>query len=132
MARIRSKDTGPELLLRRALHSRGLRYRIHAKNLPGRPDIAFTRARVAVFVDGDYWHGWNFPLWRDKLQPYWRGKIERNMARDLERTAELQSRGWLVLRFWEHDVKGNLHECADTVEMAVHAVRLRRHDTADE
>lgn len=123
MARIRSKNTGPELLLRQALHRRGLRYRIHVKSLPGRPDIVFIRARVAVFVDGDYWHGWNFLNWKDKLQPYWREKIERNMSRDVERTAELESLGWLVVRFWEHEVKGNLQDCVDVVEAAVQRAR---------
>jgi DNA mismatch endonuclease (patch repair protein) len=78
-----------------------------------------------VFVDGDYWHGWDFPKWRDKLQPYWRGKIEGNIARDLERTAQLESQGWLVLRFWEHEVKGNLQGCVDVVESAVRGAGRR-------
>lgn len=119
MSRIRSKNTEPELLLRRALHRRGLRYRVHLNDLPGRPDVVFTARRVAVFVDGDFWHGWNFPEWCEKLRPYWREKIERNMRRDRERAAELAAHGWEVLRFWEHQVKANPEACADAVEEAV-------------
>lgn len=119
MGRIRSVNTGPEMLLRRTLYSRGLRYRVHVRTLPGRPDIAFPGAKVAVFVDGDFWHGWGFATWKEKLQPYWRGKIERNMARDCERTAELEGEGWTVLRFWEHKVKEDVHACADSVELVV-------------
>lgn len=119
MSRIRSKDTKVELQLRRVLHRRGLRYRVHKKDLPGKPDIAFTRQQVAVFVDGDFWHGWKFEAWKHKLKPYWRDKIERNRARDRKRNLELREMGWKVVRVWEHELKGDVAACADRVEEAV-------------
>src|SRR6059036_3855702 len=81
MSLIRSKDTRPELSIRRLLHARGLRFRKHVRRLPGQPDLVFVRARVIVFVDGDYWHGWRFPSWKGKLTPYWRQKIDGNRRR---------------------------------------------------
>lgn len=119
MSRIRSKDTQAELQLRRALHHRGLRYRIHVKGLPGKPDIVFTKKRIAVFVDGDFWHGWKFDEWGAKLKPYWREKIEGNRARDRRYDVQLADLGWTVLRIWEHEVKGNIDLCATRVEEAV-------------
>ncbi len=71
MSRIRARDTAPELTIRRLLHARGLRYRIHVVDLPGRPDLVFRRAKVVVFIDGDFWHGWQFNRWKDGLAPYW-------------------------------------------------------------
>ena len=82
MSLIRSKDTQPELTIRRLLHARGLRFRKHVAWLPGQPDIVFVSAKVTVFVDGDYWHGWRFPLWSGKLTAYWKHKIEGNRRRD--------------------------------------------------
>lgn len=121
MSRIRSKNTRAEMMLRRRLHQRGLRYRIHADRLPGKPDIVFTRQKIAVFVDGDFWHGRNFEGWKHKLQPYWKAKIERNLERDLQRTAELEQGGWTVLRIWEHEVKADPDACAERVARALEA-----------
>lgn len=131
MASVKSKDTGPELLLRRALHHRGLRYRLHAKGLPGRPDIVFPRARLAVFVDGDFWHGqgWRergFTSFEEQFSRHrdperWRSKIQRNMARDDEVNVALTSLGWRVLRVWESDIRRDLGSVVDTVEGAVRA-----------
>ena len=119
MSRIRSKDSTPELSVRRLVHARGLRYRKHMKGLPGRPDLVFARAKVAVFVDGDFWHGWRFHCWRDKLDPYWRKKIEGNRSRDQKINNELRRTGWLVIRIWEHEVDGDVDWCVDRVEEAV-------------
>jgi DNA mismatch endonuclease (patch repair protein) len=105
MSRIRSKDTQAELTLRRLLFKQGLRYRLHVRGLPGKPDIVFPRYKVAVFMDGDFWHGWRFHEWAHKLAPLWRAKIERNQARDVVRTAELRKLGWKVVRVWEHEVE---------------------------
>ena len=74
MARVPSRDTGIEIAVRRAVHARGLRFRKHAKGLPGTPDLVFPGPKVAVFVDGDFWHGWRFPAWRHTLTPYWAEK----------------------------------------------------------
>lgn len=104
MAKVRSWDTGPERTLRSALHRRGLRFRKHLKTLRGRPDIVFVSALVAVFVDGDFWHGYRYPVWKHKLTPYWQAKIERNRARDRRTFACLRRQGWIVIRVWEHEI----------------------------
>jgi DNA mismatch endonuclease (patch repair protein) len=119
MSRIRSRDTQPELRIRRLVHARGLRFRKHAKWLPGTPDLAFPRAQVAVFVDGDFWHGWKFDEWREKLAPYWQAKIDRNMERDRLNFEALQAMGWTVIRLWEHEVRADTAACVDRVERAV-------------
>ncbi|MYC47086.1 MAG: very short patch repair endonuclease [Chloroflexi bacterium] len=119
MSRIRSKDTGIEIAVRKTVFKRGLRYRIHAKDLPGKPDLVFRKARVAVFVDGDFWHGWRFSDWQHKLKPYWAKKIEGNKLRDQRNFAELQRRGWLVVRVWGHEVLADVECVADRIEAAV-------------
>ncbi|GAA5513094.1 very short patch repair protein [Deinococcus carri] len=122
MGRVRQRDTAPELALRSALHRRGLRFRKNVKGLPGSPDIVFIRAKVAVFVDGDFWHGRDFDGWKDKLQPFWRAKIERNIQRDAQNVANLEALGWRVLRVWEKDIKKRLDEVAAHVFDRVHEV----------
>jgi len=119
MSRIRSRDTKPELTIRRLAHARGLRYRKHARDLPGKPDLIFSRSRVAVFVDGDFWHGWKFDEWRDGLAPYWMSKIERNVERDRRNFETLRGMGWTVIRIWEHDVEADPSGCVDRIEHAV-------------
>ena len=119
MARVRNKDTGIEIAVRRALHAVGLRFRKHARWLPGTPDIVFPRQKVTVFVDGDFWHGWQFPKWRHKLTPRWAQKIDGNRRRDRRNFARLRRQGWLVLRVWEHDVLSDLEGVADRIEKAV-------------
>ncbi len=119
MSRVRSKNTAPELKIRRLAHRRGLRYRIHADWLPGKPDLVFIRAKVAVFIDGDFWHGWRFSPSRDKLSDYWREKIAGNRRRDAENFRRLRSQGWLVIRIWEHEVKKDAQGCVDRVEAAI-------------
>ena len=121
MARVRSKDTGIEIAVRRALHAMGLRFRKHARSLPGTPDIVFPRQRVTVFVDGDFWHGWQFPKWRHKLTPRWALKIDGNRRRDRRNFARLRRQGWLVLRVWEHDVLSDLDRVVDRIASVVRA-----------
>jgi DNA mismatch endonuclease (patch repair protein) len=121
MSRIRSRDTGPELTIRRLLHARGLRYRKHVRALPGRPDLVFSGPKVAVFVDGDFWHGWKFSQWKEKLGPYWREKIEGNKRRDARNFRQLRQGGWTVIRLWEHEIEADPGTCADRVERAVRA-----------
>lgn len=121
MSRVRSRDTGIEMAVRRAVHARGLRYRTHVRSLPGTPDLVFAGPKVAVFVDGDFWHGWRFPAWRHTLSPYWAGKIEGNRRRDRRNFARLRRRGWLVLRVWGHDVFADTGKVADRIESAVRA-----------
>lgn len=123
MSRIRGRDTKVELVVRRELHSRGHRFRVNTEWLTGKPDIVFTKVRLAIFVDGDFWHGWNFTQWSGKLAPYWRDKIGGNKARDRRHMAHLRREGWTVLRIWEHDVKKNLNSCVDRIELKLAELR---------
>ena len=105
MASIRKKDTRPELALRAALREAGLvGYRVHASDLPGTPDVAFRRWKVAIFVDGVFWHGRPDYFQFGTKGPYWDQKIARNMARDATVATDLTALGWLALRFWDVDV----------------------------
>ncbi len=101
------RDTKPELAVRSALHRAGLRYRVDHPPVPGlrrRADIAFTRQRIAVFVDGCFWHGCpEHRTWPRRNAAYWGPKIERNRERDLDTNERLGAAGWVVLRFWEHE-----------------------------
>ena len=119
MSRVRSKDTDIEVEVRKAVHARGLRLRKHVRGLPGTPDIVFAGARVAVFVDGDFWHGWRFPAWRHTLSPYWIEKMESNRRRDRNNFAKLRCRGWRVLRVWGHEVHAGTDQVVDRIEEAV-------------
>ncbi|MGN6212459.1 very short patch repair endonuclease [Parafilimonas sp.] len=118
MSKIRSKNTKAEILLRKVLWNNGCRYRLHAKGLLGKPDIIFVKQKIVVFVDGDFWHGYNWEEKKKKLisnKAYWIPKIERNIQRDIEVTNLLTQNGWLVIRFWEHDVQKQLSECVEKV-----------------
>jgi DNA mismatch endonuclease, patch repair protein len=111
MSRIKGKDTSPERILVRALRALGLYFSRHPKDLPGRPDIVFRRIRLAIFIDGDFWHGWRFPLWKHKLSPKWQEKIGRNRARDMRNFRLLRGMGWTVIRIWEHQVEQSAEYC---------------------
>lgn len=124
MQAIRSKDTSIELRLRKALWERGIRYRKNYKKLIGKPDIAITKYRIAVFCDSDYWHGYDWENRNQRIKSnreYWIPKIERNMARDKEVNEVLERDGWTVLRFWEWQIKKQLDICVDEVLAAVSA-----------
>jgi DNA mismatch endonuclease (patch repair protein) len=104
MSTLRTRDTGPELVVRRELHRRGLRFRVHLRDLPGRPDVVLTRARVAVFVDGCFWHGCPEHAVAPKANAtWWQEKLAANRARDEAVTAALTQAGWAVMRAWEHE-----------------------------
>ncbi len=105
MSRIRGKHTGPEKLLAKLLRARAIPFRRHGKALPGKPDFYFPRSRVAVFVDGDFWHGWRFPAWSAKLKPFWRKKIAGNRMRDRRVHTSLRRLRWRVIRIWEHQLE---------------------------
>ena len=115
MRAVKGRDTSLEKTVSSALHIRGLRYRRCVASLPGKPDFVFTKARVVVFVDGDFWHGWRFPQWQEKLQPYWVNKIERNRRRDRLNFQRLRRKGWTVLRFWSHQVEQDLSAVVDRI-----------------
>lgn len=103
MSGIRGKDTKPELTIRRGLHALGFRYRLHARELPGRPDLVLAKYRAAIFVHGCFWHGHNCPLfkWPAARKDFWREKIEGNVARDERAVAALLASGWRVAIVWE-------------------------------
>jgi len=111
MSRIKGKNTKPELAIARELTRKGLHPQRHVGKLPGRPDFVFARARVAVFVDGDFWHGWRFPVWEHKLSPFWRDKIAGNRERDQRNFRKLRRAGWKVIRIWEHQINRDLDSC---------------------
>ena len=120
----RRSNTLHELTLRRALWHSGLRYRINVSHLPGKPDIVFPRQRVAVFCDGDFWHGRNWSSLKSKLErgtnsSYWPAKIARNIERDERNTALLREAGWEVIRLWETDIRRDPVQAADVVRSAV-------------
>mgnify|MGYP002525917784 CR=1 FL=1 len=124
MQAIRSKDTSIELRLRKALWERGIRYRKNYKKLIGKPDIAITKYRIAVFCDSDYWHGYDWENRNQRIKSnreYWIPKIERNMARDKEVNEVLERDGWTVLRFWEWQIKKQLDNCVDEILATVSA-----------
>ena len=117
----KSKDTKPELILRKELWHRGLRYRKNVKTLEGKPDIVFLRAQISVFVDGRMWHGYDWEHQKNDFkshQDFWIPKIEHNMERDFEVTQNLIELGWLVLRFWDFEIKKDVAACADKIEQA--------------
>lgn len=119
MSRIKGTDTGLEVCVRSALHKRGLRFRKHAKELPGRPDIVFNRARIVVFIDGDFWHGYRFPSWEHKVSDFWKKKIYKNRERDKKTHKKLRRMGWTVIRLWQHAVKRDLPGCIEKIILVV-------------
>lgn len=123
MSRIRGKDTTPELTLARGLRANKLYFSRHPKDLPGRPDVVFRRVRLAVFVDGDFWHGWRFPLWEHKLSPKWREKIATTRERDRRNFRRLRREGWHVMRLWEHQIEQTPKTCLDRVVETVQRLR---------
>jgi DNA mismatch endonuclease, patch repair protein len=122
--RNRSRDTKAEVLLRKELWRRGLRYRLHARDLPGKPDIVFRSARVVVFCDGDFWHGRRWRQRRQKLAGganalYWTAKIAANVARDRRNNRALRAAGWNVIRLWETEILKDVARAAEKVEKTV-------------
>lgn len=111
MARIRGRDTSPERAMAAGLTALGLAYETHARDLPGRPDFVMREIKLAIFVDGDFWHGWRFPVWRDKLSVAWETKIEKNRHRDARNFRRLRHRGWKVVRLWEHQLRRDAEAC---------------------
>lgn len=126
MRAIKSENTKVEVLLRKALWKRGYRYRKNDKAIYGTPDISFRKYRIAVFVDGEFFHGYNWEEKKLKLKDnrdYWIAKIERNMNRDIRVNDFLMLNGWRVIRFWDRDIKKNLWNCVRTVEKEIEDVK---------
>jgi DNA mismatch endonuclease, patch repair protein len=120
MRAVRSTGTELERRVRSALWRRGLRFRKNVKSLPGRPDIAFTRCRLAVFIDSCFWHGCPEHLRRPATNTdYWQPKIARNIRRDAEVNEQLAALGWTVLRIWEHELKPDFEACVERIANTV-------------
>ena len=132
MSAIRSTGGKTEVALRSLLHRRGLRFRKNYAKLPGKPDIVFTRARVAVFIDGDYWHGRVLrergaealeQRMKTSNRAYWIAKFTKRVERDDYVTATLEDDGWTVVRLWESDVRKDVNRAAEVVELCVRSCR---------
>ena len=119
MKAVKNKDSDIELLLRKELWKRGLRYRKNVNGIFGHPDIAFIGKKVAVFCDSEFWHGFDWNNKKNDIKSrrdFWIPKIERNIQRDEEVNKKLEEEGWIVIRFWGRDIKCNTSECANKVE----------------
>ncbi len=116
MASIKGKNTRPELLVRKLIWAQGKRYRVHDRNVPGTPDISNRRCKLAVFIDGCFWHGC-MSCYREPTTnvPFWRNKLKANKRRRLKVKAQLKAEGWRVLEFWEHEVVSNPSRVAEQV-----------------
>lgn len=118
MSKIKSKDTKPEKKLRKFLWGLGIRYRKNVKKLPGTPDIVISKYNLVIFVDGEFWHGYNWKIKKQKIKSnrdFWIPKIERNIQRDNENNLKLTNDGWKVMRFWEHQIKKEFNVCVNKI-----------------
>lgn len=121
MSRNRGKGTTPERYVHELAESAGLSFVRHDATLPGKPDLAFPDACLAVFVDGDFWHGWRFPTWEHRVPPIWQEKIRKTRERDQRNYRRLRRMGWRVLRLWEHQVETNVIDCIKRIGEALNA-----------
>ncbi len=118
MRKVRNRNTNIELLLRRALFKKGYRFRLRSK-LFGKPDVVFTSQKLAIFCDGDFWHGKNFRKERKNYKEFWVNKIKTNIRRDKLVNKTLRSEGWTVLRFWKTDILKSLKKCVEIIESTI-------------
>lgn len=133
MQHIRSKDTKIEVILRKALWKRGYRYRKNYKMIPGSPDIALTKYRIAIFCDGEFFHGKDWEVLRPRLErgnnsEFWIKKISRNRERDEEINKKLLFMGWTVIRFWGNEIKKNTDECVKVIEEVIFDIKIGETD----
>ncbi len=124
MSKIKAKNSLPELKLRKALWAKNVRFRLHPKNFPGKPDLVISKYRLAIFVDGDFWHGYKWAEKKSAIKTnpgFWIPKIERNMQRDKYVNQYLSTKGYTVMRFWEHEVNKHLTACVNQVLLYIEA-----------
>lgn len=129
MRNIRSKDTQIEIILRKALWKKGYRYRKNCKAIPGSPDIALTKYKIAIFCDGEFFHGKDWEVLKPKLKKsnnseFWINKISRNREKDDEINKKLLFEGWTVVRFWGNDIKKNTDECVQVIEDIIFDIKV--------
>lgn len=133
MQHIRSQNTKIEIILRKALWKRGYRYRKNYKKLPGKPDIVLTKYKIAIFCDGEFFHGKDWEILRTRLEKgknstYWITKISGNRERDEEINKKLLLMDWTVIRFWENDIKKNTNECIHIIEETIFEMKMSDSD----
>jgi len=122
MKKIRSTETTPEIVFRKILWAEGFRYRKNNNKLPGTPDICMPKHELVIFIDGEFWHGYNWKKKKRRIKTnrkYWIPKIEKNMERDKKNAKLLKKEGWKVVRFWEHEIKKNPNKCLDKVKSLI-------------
>ena len=129
MQNIRNKDTEIEIALRKALWKKGYRYRKNLSTLPGKPDIVITKYKIAIFCDGEFFHGKDWEVLKPRLEKsnnseFWISKISRNRERDDEVNKKLLFYGWTVVRFWGNDIKNNLDECLKVIDEAIFEIQI--------
>lgn len=129
MQNIRSTNTSIEIILRKALWKEGIRYRKNYKDLPGKPDIAITKYKIAIFCDGEFFHGKDWEVLKPRLKKsnngeYWISKISRNRERDNEVNKRLLFEGWTVIRFWGNDIKKDVGECVKVIQETIFETKL--------
>lgn len=126
MSKIRGKDTTPEIKFRKALWAKGYRYRVNYKKLIGKPDIVLNKYKTVIFIDGEFWHGYQWEEKKDKIKSnrgFWIPKIERNMQRDREVNEALKVKGYKVFRFWTQELKKDFDKCFSTVLLHLNSVK---------
>jgi DNA mismatch endonuclease, patch repair protein len=123
MSNVKLKDGSLEVAIRSELHKRGYRFRKHVRTLPGSPDAVFPSEKVAIFIDGDFWHGYRLPTWEHKLDAFWRQKIRANRARDRKNFRRLRNMGWQVIRIWQHEIRKDPNRCIDRIAATLSARR---------
>jgi DNA mismatch endonuclease (patch repair protein) len=121
MSQVKNRNTEPERIMASHLRALGIRFGKHNPRVAGTPDIVFYRRKIAVFIDGDFWHGYRFPIWKDRLSPFWRSKIEKNRKRDAKNFAFLRQNGWRVIRIWTSQVKKDPQACVARILSALEA-----------
>lgn len=137
MRNIKSSDTKIEILLRKALWERGIRYRKNFKIIPGKPDIAITKYKIAIFCDGEFFHGKDWEALKLRLQKsnnseFWISKISRNRERDDEVNKKLLFMGWKVIRFWGTDIKEHTRECVKVIEETIFDIEVQTNDCLED
>ena len=121
MGRIKSRNTRIEKIITGGLRRKGITNFKREGKLIGKPDLIFSRSRLVVFLDGDFWHGYKFDTWKEKLSPFWYNKILGNIKRDRSVRKQLRREGWLVIRLWEHEIEKNQEKCIQKIVNVVKA-----------
>src|SRR5258708_406007 len=124
MSNVKLKDGSLEVAIRSELHKRGYRFRKHVKTLPGCPDAVFPKEKIAVFIDGDFWHGYRLATWEHKLNDFWKQKIRTNRERDQKNFRRLRRMGWQVIRIWQHEILDDPGQCVDRIIINVNSLKL--------